>query len=144
MEYFGPAPKKVILEPLDCLKGVSFFHADGKARFHAYEYRAPAEDVDADYPLFFTSGRVVSQYLSGTQTRRIGGLVDQYPEPLCEIHPILAERFDIKDRDLVSCGLSPWRKLWCLLKWLDLYGQILYLFPIIGREKKSANLINQP
>jgi len=28
-----------------------------------------------NYPLFLTTGRVVSQYLSGTQTRRIGALV---------------------------------------------------------------------
>jgi assimilatory nitrate reductase catalytic subunit len=44
---------------------------------------------------------VVSQYLSGTQTRRIGKLVDQYPEPLLEIHPTLAARHGIAERDLV-------------------------------------------
>ena len=33
-------------------------------------------------PLMLTTGRVVSQFLSGTQTRRIGPLVDQYPEPV--------------------------------------------------------------
>ena len=83
-------------------EGGKFHHPDGKAKFHAYEYRPPAEDVDAEYPIFYTTGRVVSQYLSGTQTRRIGDLVDQYPEPLCEIHPILAEKLGIKDRDLVK------------------------------------------
>jgi assimilatory nitrate reductase catalytic subunit len=72
-----------------------FTHDDGRARFHAFEYRPPAEDVDREYPIFFTSGRVVSQYLSGNQTRRIGSLVDQYPEPLCEMHPILATRLGI-------------------------------------------------
>lgn len=77
-------------------EGGRFNHPDGRARFHAFEYRPPAEDVDGDYPLFLTTGRVVSQYLSGTQTRRIGSLVDQYPEPLCEMHPILAERFGIE------------------------------------------------
>ena len=46
-------------------------------------------------------GRVVSQYLSGTQTRRIGPLVDQYPEPLCEMHPRLAERHGIATGDVV-------------------------------------------
>ena len=46
-------------------------------------------------------GRVVSQYLSGTQTRRIGPLVAQYPEPLCEIHPRLAEEHGIADGDVV-------------------------------------------
>src|SRR5438105_5540283 len=82
--------------------GGQFNHPDGKARFHGVEYRPPAEDVDADYPIFLTTGRVVSQYLSGNQTRRIGALVDQYPEPLCEIHPLLAAKFGIKDRDLVK------------------------------------------
>ncbi len=46
-----------------------------------------------------TTGRVVSQFLSGTQTRRIGPLVDQYPEPRIEIHPRLAEKLGIADGD---------------------------------------------
>ncbi|HJO08871.1 MAG TPA: molybdopterin oxidoreductase family protein, partial [Verrucomicrobiota bacterium] len=78
-----------------------FAHPDGRAKFHAFPYRPPAEEVDAEYPIFFPSGRVVSQYLSGSQTRRIGTLVDQYPEPLCEIHPLLAKRLGIGDGDLI-------------------------------------------
>ena len=83
-------------------EGAKFHHADGKARFYGYEYRPPAEDIDADYPLFLTTGRVVSQYLSGNQTRRIGPLVDQYPEPLCEMHPLLAKKLGIADGETVS------------------------------------------
>jgi len=49
-----------------------------------------------------TTGRVVSQYLSGSQTRRIGKLVDQYPEPLLEMHPKLAYQYGIKDGDQVT------------------------------------------
>ena len=49
-----------------------------------------------------TTRPVVSQYLSGTQTRRIGKLVDQYPEPLLEIHPELAKKYNIKQRELVK------------------------------------------
>lgn len=74
---------------------------DGRAHFHGVPYRDPGEMTDADYPMILTTGRVVSQYLSGTQTRRIGKLVDQYPEPLLEIHPKTAARFGIKDRELV-------------------------------------------
>src|SRR5262249_14524904 len=48
-----------------------------------------------------TTGRVVSHYLSGTQTRRIGALVDQYPQPLCEIHPLLAHKLGIAEGDFV-------------------------------------------
>ena len=82
-------------------EGGTFMHPDGKARFHAIQYRPPAEDVDADYPIFMTSGRVVSQYLSGTQTRRIGPLVDQYPNPQVEIHPLLAHKLGIRSGDTV-------------------------------------------
>lgn len=45
---------------------------------------------------------MVSQYLSGTQTRRIGKLVDQYPDPLLEIHPNLAQQYGIKQRELIK------------------------------------------
>jgi assimilatory nitrate reductase catalytic subunit len=76
-----------------------FYFADGKARFKVTPYIPPAEDVDADYPLMLTTGRVVSQFLSGTQTRRIGPLVDHYPEPRIELHPLLAERLGIADGD---------------------------------------------
>ncbi len=76
-----------------------FFFPDGKARFHGIDHRGPAEEVDADYPIYLTTGRVVSQYLSGNQTRRIGDLVDQYPKPLCEMHPKLADRLGIQDAE---------------------------------------------
>jgi assimilatory nitrate reductase catalytic subunit len=81
--------------------GGSFAHADGKARFHPVSYRPPAEEVDPEYPVILTSGRVVSQYLSGTQTRRIGPLVDQYPGPQVEMHPQLAEKLGVTTGDLV-------------------------------------------
>jgi assimilatory nitrate reductase catalytic subunit len=78
-----------------------FYFPDGRARFHAIRYEPPTEDVDADYPVILTTGRVVSMFLSGTQTRRIGPLVDQYPEPLLELHPILAREYGIADGDWV-------------------------------------------
>jgi assimilatory nitrate reductase catalytic subunit len=82
-------------------EGGKFFHPDGRARFNAVEYRPPVEDTDAEYPVILTTGRVVSQFLSGTQTRRIGPLVQQYPEPLLELHPDLARKHGIIDGDLV-------------------------------------------
>jgi assimilatory nitrate reductase catalytic subunit len=79
-----------------------FYFADGRARFNVAPYTPPAEDVDDEYPLMLTTGRVVSQFLSGTQTRRIGPLVDQYPEPLCEMHPKLAEKLGVATGDAVT------------------------------------------
>lgn len=83
-------------------EGGKFHHPDGKARFHAVEYRPPAEDVDDEYPILMTTGRVVSQYLSGSQTRRIGPLVDQYPEPLIELHPKLAAKVGVRTGDRLT------------------------------------------
>lgn len=78
-----------------------FYFPDGKARFNVAPYTPPTEDVDQDYPLMLTTGRVVSHFLSGTQTRRIGPLVDQYPEPRIELHPQLAEKLGIVGDDWV-------------------------------------------
>ena len=79
-----------------------FYFPDGKARFNVAPYTPPAEDTDTEYPLMLTTGRVVSQFLSGTQTRRIGPLVDQYPEPLVEMHPQLAQTLGIANGDLTT------------------------------------------
>lgn len=78
-----------------------FGHADGKAHFQPVEWRPAAEEPDEEYPIVLTTGRVVAHYLSGTQTRRIGGLLDQTPQPYCEIHPRLAEKLGIENNDFV-------------------------------------------
>jgi assimilatory nitrate reductase catalytic subunit len=75
---------------------------DGKAHFNAVRYRPSAEEPDDEYPVILTTGRVVSQYLSGTQTRRIGGLVDLCPEPFVEIHPTLAAEYGIVEGDWMT------------------------------------------
>jgi len=76
-----------------------FYFPDGKAHFNVTAYRPPAEETSRDYPLMLTTGRVVSHFLSGTQTRRIGPLVDQCPDPFIEIHPQLAARVGLVDGD---------------------------------------------
>jgi assimilatory nitrate reductase catalytic subunit len=81
--------------------GPFYFH-DGRARFNVAPYTPPTEDVDDEYPLMLTTGRVVSQFLSGTQTRRIGPLVNQYPEPRIELHPNLAEQLGIQNGELAT------------------------------------------
>jgi len=78
------------------------FHPDGKHRFIVTEWRESGDPVSSEFPIYLTTGRVVSQYLSGTQTRRIGALLDQYPNPRLEIHPRLAEQYGIKDEDWVT------------------------------------------
>jgi assimilatory nitrate reductase catalytic subunit len=83
-------------------EGGKFGHPDGKAHFIPIEWRPSAEMPDDEYPVILTTGRVVSHFLSGTQTRRIGSLMEQYPQPRCEIHPRLAEKLGIVDGDFVK------------------------------------------
>jgi assimilatory nitrate reductase catalytic subunit len=78
-----------------------FGHPDGRAHFHAIEWRPAAEEPDPEYPIVLTTGRTVAHYLSGTQTRRIGALVDQTPQPWCEMHPRLAQTLGVADGDFV-------------------------------------------
>ncbi len=102
MGLFWPIPEEGHPGTPRLFEGGKFFHPDEKARFHGVPFRESAEVVDDEYPIWLTTGRVVSQYLSGTQTRRIAGLVAQYPEPLCEIHPRLAERLGVVDGDNIT------------------------------------------
>jgi assimilatory nitrate reductase catalytic subunit len=79
-----------------------FAHDDGKAKFHPIEYKGAEEQPDEEFPLIYTTGRVVHHYLSGNQTRRIGFLVQQCPEPFVEIHPETAMKYKINDGERVK------------------------------------------
>jgi len=98
---FWPCPSEGHPGTRRLFEGGRFYTENGRAKFHPVRYRPPAEVVDDAYPVWLTTGRVVSQYLSGTQTRRIGPLVEQYPEPLCEMHPRLAAHLGVQSGDIV-------------------------------------------
>ncbi|MEV4693893.1 molybdopterin oxidoreductase family protein [Micromonospora echinospora] len=70
---------------------------DGRARFHAVTHRPAAEPVCADYPLHFTTGRVLAQYQSGAQTRRVAALRRAAPGGFVELHPDLAARLGVTE-----------------------------------------------
>ncbi|MEV1060031.1 molybdopterin oxidoreductase family protein [Micromonospora chalcea] len=70
---------------------------DGRARFHAVTHRPAAESVCADYPLHFTTGRVLAQYQSGAQTRRVAALRRAAPGGFVELHPDLAARLGVTE-----------------------------------------------
>ncbi|MFJ7147842.1 molybdopterin oxidoreductase family protein [Streptomyces sp. NPDC100445] len=73
--------------------------ADGRARFVPVVHRPTAEEPDEEYPLLLTTGRVVSQYQSGAQTRRVAELNAAAPGPFVELHPRLAARLGAADGD---------------------------------------------
>ncbi|MFH7595438.1 molybdopterin oxidoreductase family protein [Streptomyces racemochromogenes] len=74
-----------------------FATEDGRARFAPVTHREAAETPDAAYPLLLTTGRVVAQYQSGAQTRRVPELNDAAPGPFVELHPRLAARLGVAD-----------------------------------------------
>ncbi|MFN8550542.1 MAG: molybdopterin oxidoreductase family protein [Candidatus Obscuribacterales bacterium] len=102
MGVFWPCPTLDHPGTPRLFEGARFFHKDGKARFMLTPYRESGDPLNNEFPIFLTTGRVVSQYLSGSQTRRIGALVDMYPEPRVEIHPRLAKQHGIADGDWVQ------------------------------------------
>lgn len=102
MGVFWPCPAEDHPGTPRLYEDLKFFTPDKKAHFNAVTYRPPMEVPDDEYPVFLTTGRVVTQYLSGTQTRRIGGLVDLCPEPYVEIHPVMAEGYGIHDKDWIK------------------------------------------
>ncbi|MFI2379135.1 molybdopterin oxidoreductase family protein [Streptomyces sp. NPDC018964] len=74
-----------------------FAHPDGRARFAAVDHRPPAELPDEAFPLYGTTGRVLAQYQSGAQTRRVPDLMAAAPEAVVEMHPDTARRFGLAD-----------------------------------------------
>jgi len=74
---------------------------DRRAHFHHVEQRAPAELPDDEFPYYLTTGRMLRQYQSGTQTRRVAQLAQAEPEPMVEMHPTLARRLDARGGDKI-------------------------------------------
>ena len=74
-----------------------FATPDGRARFLPVRHQPAAEEPDAEYPVYLTTGRVLQHYQSGAQTRRIAELREAQPEPLVEVHPDLAEACQLGD-----------------------------------------------
>ncbi len=73
----------------------------GKGRFFVTEYVATPERVNSRFPLILTTGRILSQYNVGAQTRRTDNVV-WHAEDLLEIHPHDAETRGIADGDWVG------------------------------------------
>jgi formate dehydrogenase major subunit len=86
-------------------EGTPTMHVDefvrGKGKFFLTQYVPTTEKVTAKYPLILTTGRILSQYNVGAQTRRTEN-VKWHPEDLIEIHPHDADERGIKQGDWVG------------------------------------------
>ncbi len=82
--------------------GTLTMHVDefvrGKGRFFVTEYVATSEKSTSRFPLLLTTGRVLSQYNVGSQTRRTPNVV-WHAEDQLEIHPHDAETRGVADGD---------------------------------------------
>ncbi|PZG01868.1 formate dehydrogenase subunit alpha [Micromonospora deserti] len=85
-------------------EGTPIMHMDGfvrgKGRFVPTPYVPTRERSTRKFPLILTTGRILSQYNVGAQTRRTGN-VAWHPEDVLEIHPHDAEVRGIRDGDEV-------------------------------------------
>ena len=84
----GPARTRTTPAPGSCTPANS---ARGKGLFHAIEYRPPAECVDAEYPMWLTTGRAHVHYHTGTMTRNSPSLHAQMPTGFVEVSPADAQ-----------------------------------------------------
>ncbi|MCX5315659.1 formate dehydrogenase subunit alpha [Streptomyces sp. NBC_00154] len=85
--------------------GTPVMHIDefvrGKGKFVVTSYVPTNERSTRRFPLVLTTGRILSQYNVGAQTRRTGN-VAWHPEDVLELHPHDAEDRGITDGDLVT------------------------------------------
>jgi assimilatory nitrate reductase catalytic subunit len=65
-------------------------------------HAAANEETDAEYPLFLTTGRVLAQYQSGAQTRRIAKLREMGADPCAEFHPRTAALYGVRDGETIN------------------------------------------
>jgi formate dehydrogenase major subunit len=73
----------------------------GLGRFMITEFIPTAERTNRSFPLILTTGRILSQYNVGAQTRRTENIT-WHPEDVLEIHPHDAEMRGIKDGQMAS------------------------------------------
>ncbi len=86
-------------------EGTPIMHVNGfvrgKGHFVITEFVPTDERTTARFPLILTTGRILSQYNVGAQTRRTANVV-WHDEDVLEIHPSDAENRGIRDGDLVA------------------------------------------
>ena len=86
-------------------EGTPIMHVDhfvrGKGRFMITEFVATDERTGPRFPLLLTTGRILSQYNVGAQTRRTQNNI-WHKEDVLEIHPFDAESRGIEEGDLVA------------------------------------------
>ncbi|MBT2575670.1 nitrate reductase [Bacillus sp. ISL-51] len=118
----------------------SFAHLDQKAKLSVIpnEPAVPKEKPSAEYPLYLTTGRVMSHYLTGVQTRKSAALAARHFESFVEIHPKTAAAYNIDDRVLVKVE-SPRGSITVRSKWSEQIRRDTVFVPIHWADAQNVN-----
>ncbi len=120
-----------------------FRHPDGRGRFVAVQHRGPAEEVDAEYPLRATTGRVLQHYQSGAQTRAVPELAAAVPEAFVEVHPDTAARAGLADGALADV-VSRRGTVRARVRYVPSIRTDLVFLPFHFPGAQRANLVTNP
>jgi predicted molibdopterin-dependent oxidoreductase YjgC len=86
--------------------GTQFLHKDkfsrGLGLLSGIEYTAPAEEVDPEYPVILSTGRLLEHFHTGTMSRNSRILHELVSENYVEMNKNDASNFNVKDGEIVS------------------------------------------
>ena len=100
-DFYGKALKALPSGNLDKPTNPEKTSLAGKAKIFFRPYAAPPEQPDDNYDLWFTTGRVLEHWHTGTMTRRVPELHRAVPTAQLFMHPADAEARGIKRNDVV-------------------------------------------
>jgi assimilatory nitrate reductase catalytic subunit len=120
----------------------SFAHSDGKAAMVVVPNipEVPKEQISEEFPLYLTTGRVMSHYLTGVQTRKSPALAARNVESFMEIHPTTAMKFQIQDQSLVRIE-SRRGSVVVRSKWSDAIRPDTIFVPFHWADSQNINLL---
>ena len=118
----------------------SFNHPDQKAILTPVPNlpAVPKEQPNDEYPLYLTTGRVMSHYLTGVQTRKSASLCARNFESFIEIHPTTAKQYRIQNNSLV-CVESKRGTIVVRSKWSEEIRPDTVFVPFHWAESQNVN-----
>ncbi|WP_461610260.1 assimilatory nitrate reductase catalytic subunit NasC [Cytobacillus kochii] len=118
----------------------AFAHQDKKAVMLAVPNHPEVqkEKTDKEFPLYLTTGRVMSHYLTGVQTRKSPALSAREFESFMEIHPQTAQRYSIQDKSLIKIE-SKRGSIVVRSRWTEGIRQDTVFVPFHWAESQNVN-----
>ncbi|PMC37564.1 nitrite reductase [Bacillus sp. UMB0899] len=120
----------------------SFATQNGKANLIPVSNTSeiPKEKPCDDYPLYLTTGRIMSHYLTGVQTRKSSALAARNFESYLEIHPDTAKKYEIEPNSLVAVA-SKRGKIMVRSKISEKIRQDTVFVPFHWAEDQNVNML---